>query len=49
MFQMFLDWRKFKRYMFVLQARFHFAIRPYKRGLYDGLALSGGDEPYFGG
>ena len=41
--------KKFKRYMFVLQARLHFAIRPHKRGFYDGLAASRGEKLPFGG
>ena len=40
---------KFKRYIFVLQAKLHFALRPYKRGFYDGLADARGDELRFGG
>lgn len=40
--------KKLKRYLFILSCRLHFALNPYKRGFYDGLAISRNDKPYFG-
>lgn len=37
-----------RRRLQIWRAKFHFFLRPYKRGFYDGFAASRGDPPYFG-